>query len=193
MPYVIKSVNKLAKHTDLPVDEDYEAALKKNEQEFGGAERFVRRDTESERMPTVDTTTFRNYQITKMVLIGLIVAGIFTGIGFLYAASSVASTAMAGYLTIIVGLFIVWRLYKFFFDHGLSRAMAAYTDKKLREMYVATYGVDITEVKADIVALAQYTACKLEDRRVNESISKSLREMSTKDIGVDDEDVEVDV
>ena len=119
--------------------------------------RFKRKETEMDSMREVDLSGWRNYHIIVLTITLAIYGLIFWGIGKLYAQGSVAGTGMAGFLTICVGGFFLWRVYCFFFDGGRDKSLASYKDKQLRKIYMESYPQDIVEVKADIENLVQHT------------------------------------
>jgi hypothetical protein len=145
MDYVTTMVKSLVSHVGLEPDVDSD-----------GLGRFYNKS--KEQMPSVDMTSKRAYMLTIIVVGATCLALYLWGVGVLFRTGSVGTKGLAGWLLVMLGLFLTWRIYARLTGDGAALSDAAYVDKELKKMYKGFYTERMTQLTADVDKIARATA-----------------------------------
>lgn len=152
MEYALEKVERLARHTGLPVKEDME-----------NLGRFWQKEMES--MNDVDIPEFRWHVIILesrsfiLVILGLIISSLLVwGLVVLFSNGSTGYTAMGGLISSVLVLALLDRIRVYVLGKdGKANRLASYKDRKLREIYTKNYGSKMSQIKADLKQLESHT------------------------------------
>merc|ERR1712224_729468 len=112
---------------------------------------------EKEEVPDVDTS---GWMATQFILLGfvLIIIGlIIWGIVYLFGFDSTGYNSMGGLISVMLCLFVFFRLYSFFFDDGKAKSLKDYKDKQLKKICYEKYPETIERINADLNKIASHT------------------------------------
>jgi hypothetical protein len=145
MDYVTKMVKSLVSHVGLESDVDSD-----------GLGRSYNKS--KEQMPDVDMMSKRMYKLTIVVIGAVCLALYLWGVGVLFRTGSVATKGLAGWLLVMLGLFLTWRVHERLTGNGAALSDAAYIDRQLKKMYRDSYTKRMAQLTADIDKVAVESA-----------------------------------
>jgi protein-S-isoprenylcysteine O-methyltransferase Ste14 len=137
MDHVTKMVKALADYVGLEKEVDHE-----------GLGRF--RNKANEKMPAVDMTRKNMYKLTILGVVLVCLALYLWAVGVLFRTGSVGTRGLAGWLLVMLGLVIIWRIYARLTSDGTALSDAAYIDKELKKMHRGMYTEKMAHLNADI-------------------------------------------
>jgi uncharacterized membrane protein len=145
-PYVMAAVEALIRHCGLPSDEG-----------DGGDEMGNLIHKDKEPMPDVDMSNWFKFQAVIILSVCLVLGLIGWGVAELWQLGTVAGRGTAGYIIIIVGCLVLFRLYSYITSGAREYSQAQYRDLQLKKTCKATYLETMGQLMADLMELVQAT------------------------------------
>jgi hypothetical protein len=174
MKHVHNMINALIDHLDMEKEVDVE-----------NLGRMYHKKNEP--MPEVDLSGLRGYQLTVLGIILFCLALMLWAIAALAKTGSVATKGMAGYLGAMTALFVLFRVYKWFFTDAKTESVNNYKHQQQLKLAKKRYLEVMPQMKADLDKLAKHTELTFSEVEEEAEKETAMEKQETAEEGPDEE------